>query len=194
MHKHPEITAKTRKRLINAFWNLYKTERIEKISIGAIARKAGVNRGTFYEYFSDIYDLLDQFENDILSSLKNRFTANTEAVTIQGKVPVNEMISIFHEYGEEFYILLGNKGDPAFYTKLKNAMRSHIIEVFHVDPTKKTTEYFLTYILAALTGMIGQWYESDKDISDSELMELIFNLIYGGLSNTVDPEDLPFNL
>ena len=55
MKNNTEIISKTKQDLIDAFWCLYCEKRIEKITIKEITVKAGYNRSTFYEYFTDIY-------------------------------------------------------------------------------------------------------------------------------------------
>jgi AcrR family transcriptional regulator len=72
MKKQPEITAQTRENLIQAFWGLYRQKKIEHITIKNITTRAGYNRSTFYEYFVDIYDLLNQFEDSLLEYLKEQ--------------------------------------------------------------------------------------------------------------------------
>ena len=37
-------------------------KRGEELSVRAICQRAGVNRSTFYLHFSDVYDMMDQFE------------------------------------------------------------------------------------------------------------------------------------
>lgn len=48
----------TRENLIEAFWELYKDKPIEKITVKEITNRAGYNRGTFYAYFKDTYEVL----------------------------------------------------------------------------------------------------------------------------------------
>ena len=60
MKKQPEITVQTKQNLTDAFWQIYCTKRIDKITVRDITTKAGYNRGTFYEYFRDVYDVLEQ--------------------------------------------------------------------------------------------------------------------------------------
>lgn len=59
MKKQPEVTEATKQTLIDAFCLLNRETPIGKITIQAITRKAGYNRCTFYQYFKDVYDLLD---------------------------------------------------------------------------------------------------------------------------------------
>lgn len=61
--KKMSITAKKKlkeKELYTAGYELFLEKGIEKTSIGDIVEKAGVAKGTFYLYFKDKYDLLDQ--------------------------------------------------------------------------------------------------------------------------------------
>lgn len=61
--KKMSITAKKKlkeKELYTAGYELFLKNGIEKTSIGDIAERAGVAKGTFYLYFKDKYDLLDK--------------------------------------------------------------------------------------------------------------------------------------
>lgn len=60
MRKQPEVTEQTKTNLRTAFWELYKEKPIEKITIKEITDAAGYNRGTFYLYYKDVYDLFTQ--------------------------------------------------------------------------------------------------------------------------------------
>lgn len=70
MKKQPQITEKTRQTFVGVFCELYSQKPIEKISVQEIANKSGYNRSTFYQYFTDIYELLDALENDLLNDIK----------------------------------------------------------------------------------------------------------------------------
>jgi len=87
MKKQPEVTALTRKNLIQAFWYLYCQKKVNDISIKEITDKAGYHRSTFYEYFLDINDVLEQVEDELLRELKERafqiYTAQSNKDFIQ---------------------------------------------------------------------------------------------------------------
>ena len=58
----------TRENLIEAFWELYKDKPIEKITVKEITNRAGYNRGTFYAYFKDTYEVLKEIKESIMPS------------------------------------------------------------------------------------------------------------------------------
>lgn len=47
-------------RIEEAFWQLIQQCPIERITVSALTKQARCNRGTFYYYFNDVYDLLDK--------------------------------------------------------------------------------------------------------------------------------------
>ena len=71
--KQPEVTEATRRALIDAFCLIAREKPIEKITIQEITRKAGYNRCTFYQYFKDVYDLLEYVEGVVISHVKDNF-------------------------------------------------------------------------------------------------------------------------
>lgn len=46
-------------RIEEAFWHFVQERPIERITVGALTTRAACNRGTFYYYYDDVYDLLD---------------------------------------------------------------------------------------------------------------------------------------
>ena len=70
MNKRPELTEQTKRNLRTAFWSLYAQKPLEKISVREITALAGYNRGTFYLYYQDVYDLLNQIEDELLDELQ----------------------------------------------------------------------------------------------------------------------------
>lgn len=65
--KNPQLTQQTVNRLKEAFWKLYETKPIEKISVRQITELAGYNHATFYLYFSSVRDVRDQIEDDLIA-------------------------------------------------------------------------------------------------------------------------------
>ena len=49
-----------------AFTELLRTKPIQSISVKELCETAGINRGTFYAHYTDIYDLLKKMEEEML--------------------------------------------------------------------------------------------------------------------------------
>ena len=51
-------TEKTERSILNAFIGLRAQKPLEKITVKELCQAAGINRGTFYAHYTDLYDLL----------------------------------------------------------------------------------------------------------------------------------------
>ena len=65
----------TKKEIIATFFRLLEQKPLSKISVKNIVEACGINRNTFYYYYKDIYDLVDDI-----------FNIETEKVTSQNPV------------------------------------------------------------------------------------------------------------
>ena len=158
MKKQPHITEQTKLSLRNAFWQLYTKKPIEKISVKEITEVAGYNRGTFYLYYKDVYDILTQIETDILINIRN---VVNEAIQQTDPQDFINNLSIFVElmqtYSKYSTVLLSDKGDPHFTTRLKELIwpllsRFFIplegLDDYHVE---LLAEFYLSGILTAVS-------------------------------------------
>ncbi|MCD8019506.1 MAG: TetR/AcrR family transcriptional regulator [Clostridiales bacterium] len=113
MKKQPEITAKTRQKFVDALWELAEEKPIPKIAVSELAKRAGYNRSTFYEYFLDMDDLLSYVERYLLDDIKQKILRiMPENESLEKLFPV-----IFAAIDEKIYILIGPNGDPGFFRK-----------------------------------------------------------------------------
>ncbi len=70
MKRQPQVTEQTRANLREAFWDLYAERPIERISVREITDRAGYNRATFYLYYHDVYELLNEIESTVLGNIE----------------------------------------------------------------------------------------------------------------------------
>ena len=129
MHKQSETSERTRQYLMDAFWSLYTTRRIDKITVREITTKAGYNRGTFYEYFRDVYDVLDQIEAQALPSFEE-LPIMMDAGEVS-PVFVASFLSLYREKFKVYDVLLGENGDPAFQRNRQNIPEEQLVSMIY---------------------------------------------------------------
>lgn len=178
MKKQPEMTDKTRQAFIHVFCELYCQKPIEKISIQEIANKSGYNRSTFYQYFTDIYELLNYVEERVLKSF-NEEMASRELSTHTFQDAIQCL-----ENAEEISILkalLGDYGSVHFVERLK---REIPFERLIVDlPTNDSlAPYLIEFYISTLISMFRLWIRNGKDLSSEELVKLIDGLFANGIT------------
>ncbi|MCD7800092.1 MAG: TetR/AcrR family transcriptional regulator [Ruminococcus sp.] len=187
MKKRPEVTAITRQHIMDAFWSLYKEKRIEKISINEITRISGNNRTTFYHYFLDVYDLLEQLEIELLEELNGELKKQFEEIKVEFSEPIdfrfvfNFITPIFLKYEEKLFILLGSHGDQKFSEMLRSRMKENLVTFTTIPADTKYIDYIINFIYSSMIGMLSFWYERNHDISEKEFIELAPTLIAYGV-------------
>ena len=152
MKKQPEITAQTREKLIQAFWSFYRQQKIENITIKEITAKAGYHRSTFYEYFVDIYDVLNQLEDSLLEHLKEQVLSSLEN-GLNDDI-IQKLANMYETKGDYWGTLLGENGDPCFAQKMKTIMRPALSNVFGLSEEDIHTAYIFEFGFSALIGML----------------------------------------
>lgn len=189
MKKRPDITQQTKNNIMEAFWELYKNKRIEKITIKEITTLAGYNRSTFYEYFTDVYDVLEQLEDRILPNLEELPPIKIVDFTKQ----IDSIIQLYQERKEYYNVLLGDKGDPAFQDKMKKTIKPLLLESIGniEDEHKNALDYGLEYTLSAMIGVMSYWFRHENPIPMEELIAIIYELSKNNmiqkLTNNINP-------
>ncbi len=161
----------TKQEIIDAFWNIYENKRIEKITVKEVCLKAACNRSTFYAYFTDVYDVLEQLEDNLLPN------ANDIPEVLAGR-PLKDTnhLEYFDKKKKYLRILLSEHGDPAFTYKLKNTLKPSIAAFLKVNDTSNNTEYILEYVLSGMIALMTYHILNDNPIDDSEVIDTMKTL------------------
>lgn len=61
----------TKRRIRECFFELLKDTPLNKITVKSICDKAEINRTTFYRYYSDPFDLMEQIEYELITSFQS---------------------------------------------------------------------------------------------------------------------------
>ena len=183
MHKQTKIAEQTKQNLIEAFWSIYLTKRIDKITVKEITSKAGYNRGTFYEYFQDIYEVLEVIENLSLPTfdeLPPLIDVNTNSPTF-----ISSFMELYQEKYKYYNHLLGDNGDPAFQRKLKNSLKSSIIRAlaFKGDIDLVEIDFMLEYILSGMIGILIYMFQQKPNLPEEKIVLLQYTLMQGDMVN-----------
>lgn len=173
---YQEATATTRQNIMDAFWELYCEKRIEKITVKEIMEKAGYNRGTFYKYFLDVYDVLDQIEDSLLPELSEMppLVMDNDLDIL----PIDAFIKLYSSSSKYYTVLLGNHGDPSFAGKIKNGIKVKIMEQLGTDTkTIPEIDYTLEFMLSAMIGILTYWFVNEENMEKERLIRLMYTLM-----------------
>lgn len=175
MNKQPEQTAQTRRNLIDAYFTL--AGKGEAVSVGSITGRAGYNRCTFYRYFKDAADLLEQVETELHDEFRSIVNSGTSMPEM-----VMAMVGIYQRNGGYLSVLLGPHGDPGFAARVKDLVSPMARDRFsRQEDMESVTALRVEFALAAVLAAVTKWYELGQPISVSELGELMLELMCSGV-------------
>lgn len=178
MKKQAEITAITKENLVNSFWTLYRREKIEHITVKEITHMAGYNRSTFYEYFTDIYDVLNYLEEILLNHIKENVMSGF--YSLDERQAIQKIADMYDSKGEYLGVLLSENGDPYFAIKLKDVMRPAIYAFFPLKEDDIYSACIFEFAMSAMIGTLTYWYQHKSDISSVEIVSLIRSMLAKG--------------
>lgn len=162
----------TKQTIQTAMIELLEKKRFEKITINLIVDTAHLTRGTFYRYYDDKYQLLEEIENETINNLvsasaEHNFSAGT---------PITRIIEpILDQYQRSFIVLhalLGPNGDPAFEDRLER----RINKFFYKSKPTIEEEMLQVSVTAMWIRALRFWVFNDKKISIDDVKKVVFKL------------------
>ncbi|MBC3888955.1 hypothetical protein GH810_11585 [Acetobacterium paludosum] len=190
MNKPLSTTAQiTRQNLIDSFWQLYCKKRIEKISVKEVCDLAGYNRSTFYVYFIDVYEILEEIEEQTITTedfkkivIKQLFRGKLSH-TDRKKIILKSVLEFFEKNKTNLPVLLGENGDPLFRQKVLQKLTPAVLSMYKKLTPQQLLEvkYLMEYQSAAMLSTISKWYTNDKDMPTAQFLELLLAVTTNGI-------------
>ncbi|NEX77804.1 TetR/AcrR family transcriptional regulator [Bacillus thermocopriae] len=183
---------RTKEAIRNALVELIEEKGLDALTVKEITTKAKINRGTFYVYYQDKYDLVNKCEDEFFQELADMIIENFSKTMNEKKtnpsvtIPVTLVVSIFEHIDRNrkfMKAILGPKGDLSFHTKMKEFMWKTLFEnnkFIQQENLLVPIEYLISYISSAHLGVIQQWLNSDKNESPQEMAHILYTMTANG--------------
>lgn len=145
--------ARTRESLQHALFALARERPLDDITVADIAERAGVNRSTFYQHYSDkdvlLADALDAVADEAGASLPERIPVGTEPPPVlrQFLEHVDENADLYRQ------ILLERAGGPAF-ARLGERIETIVVDALPRAEVGLERELPPDVIAAAVSGSV----------------------------------------
>lgn len=163
-HKDPERRARTRGRIMDAYWDLYSSDPSRGVTVSAVIARAGVHRSTFYEYFGDADAVLLAIEDELAAL----FEAESASALSGGEVdPAGIVRRVYVDHGDRLSLLLGDSGDPRFAKRVKDALGPIAVDRFRLA-NDRFAPYLVEFAVSGIIAAASLWYERGCDLPPDE--------------------------
>lgn len=169
-------TLYSKKVIIDAFLMLLQEKNLNKITVTDICKKADINRGTFYSYYNDPFDLMRSIEEEMIEKMLSTINISGDE-SLQNML--NEIFNLILE-NKEFCKILFNEKNSSYVlsTLLNSAYEKKIEEIKQQFPNANETqlEYYYTYTTGGTIEIIRKWINDDMKIPAGEVIRILESL------------------
>lgn len=176
----------TKKIIKETFLDLIREKDIKKITVSEICNIADINRATFYRYYLDVYDLLDNIEKDFVDDLKEASKNIVNDYTVSSFVEI--LLKVFLDNKNLVKILFNNKSITNLLNEVLELAYDKCKEKWIKDlPSldEEEIEYASLFIFNGALGIINFWVQNDFDKDIAEISNIIEQLSYFGTKRFV---------
>ena len=184
MKKEDRRVRRTRKILTQALTELLQRKQVNEITVKELTDLADMNRGTFYLYYKDIYDMLDKIQDEMFEKLNAIFALREdEQVTEQTKPILLDLFRFIEENQEMCRVLLSPNGDMSFLHRLNEVLREKCLHLYlGSEPVanEEDFDYRYSFVVYGCAGIIRAWVGRDCAEKPEQMAELANHLIVRG--------------
>ena len=176
---------KTKKAIVKAFFDLTKEKDMSKITITELAKRADIDRKTFYLHFNSIADIYNELGAKVVDMLSETLTIFSENGNFDS--PYELFITINALLTEKIDVLkdIACKNEfTEFVFKIKDAFCEKLIASYTNSGFPETEQFKLTaeFIASGTVSMYLRWLKGDVKISMDELALLAGSMTIHGVS------------
>ena len=182
--KEDRRVRRTKKLLTQALTQLLQEKQVNEITVKELTDLADMNRGTFYLYYKDIFDMIEKIEDELFENL-NAIIAlreNTD-VSEQAKPILRDLFMFIEDNQEMCRVLLSPNGDMNFLHRLNEVMREKCLQLYQTADLKGSEDefdYHYSFIVFGCAGIIRSWVNRGCPENAEEMAELTSRMILSG--------------
>lgn len=170
---------KTETQILNGLTQILKKKKFEDITVKDLADFAGISRSSFYTYYHDKYQLVEQCEAKLFDAINDIFTKSNGDLYlvllktfnfINEKEIYSSLISINGSYAVQQLILYRLKVLIEDFIYKENRQKK-------LDNSISINRYKSTYYATAIMGVTQEWIRRGNVESSKNMANTIYSLI-----------------
>lgn len=174
---------KTKTQLKNGLAKLMAEKSINEISVKELVEMVDINRSTFYLHYSDIYNLLEEIEEELLSEIKQTIEQHPMGVEYNTFTYMEDIYLVLEKNKEICKALLGDNGDASFIFKMKEIIQENSMKQLELlfPDIKEDLKYTFSFCLSGCLGIVNQWLFENGSESPQHMAKLTFSMLIHAL-------------
>lgn len=163
----------TKMAIVNTFLGLLKEHSLDKITVKDIVEKCGINRNTFYYYYKDIYDLIDDvfaIETKTVLEDKESYSTWYEELHRVAFFVVENRTAILHAYNSKSR----NVAENYLFAISDKLVKSYVEQAAkHLTVSDRDKKFVCTFYGYSLVGMTLDWIRGNTHEDSEEFLQRV---------------------
>ena len=179
---------KTKKAIRNAFAELLSQKSLNEITVKELAETADINRKTFYNYYSDIHQVMDEIENEMVRAFESALQENVFNPQMRNPYAVFSKLTEIISSDIDFYShLLKADTNNSLLVKLLSALKNKAREAFadQVTVDEASLSLIIDYVAAGMMAVYQSWFISGCRLPIERISEQVSIITLSGISGMV---------
>lgn len=200
MNKTDLRVVKTLAQIDRALLECLEQTPLQKLTVDQLCQQAMINRSTFYKYYQDKYDLMDQYLARTLQEFRRQmdvafveaFAQNIHSLVYQKNF--EKALQYLHKNKARYTLLWSGAINRPVFTEMLQVIHDNILEKLRSCDLQGTQERYVdlyAQLLASNTmTLVRWWFQYESEISMEEVQQIMVNNmkegIFGAFRQTVD--------
>lgn len=182
---------KTMAAIDRAIVSLLEKKSFERITIQDISNEAMINRGTFYAYYKDKYELIESYQKEMVEAIDHLLYDNIKGENLSDLDEKNlrqviiSFFSYIKENKERVMVIAAGLGTNALSEKFSQHMYNFYSDKsreFDVKfKSKVDEEYLIIYLIHAHMGIMMKWLQDGCVIPVEKMANYIDTFTINGV-------------
>ena len=161
LKKEDRRVRRTKKLLTQALTQLLQEKQINEITVKELTDLADMNRGTFYLYYKDMFDMLEKIEDGLFEALDAIISLHEhDDVSQQTKPILLDLFRFIEDNQEMCRVLLSPHGDMNFLHRLNEVVREKCLKAWpniRKEKGEADFDYHYSFVVFGCAGIIRAW-------------------------------------
>ena len=182
--KEDRRVRRTKKLLTQALTQLLQEKQINEITVKELTDLADMNRGTFYLYYKDMFDMLEKIEDGMFEALDAIVSLHEhDDVSQQTKPILLDLFRFIQDNQEMCRVLLSPHGDMNFLHRLNEVVREKCLKAWpniRKEKGEADFDYHYSFVVFGCAGIIRAWVNRNCSESAEKMAEMAYGMILRG--------------
>lgn len=171
---------RSRRFIRQAFMELLKEKRLEKITVTDIVNRADINRSTFYAHYTDVKALIEEIQHEVVERTMALVREMDFMEILRQPTPfVKKLIDIANE-NRELYAVLGKAAFMNQLERIKLLLVEKAMQLPQIPEEIRSQKNFavrINFFVGGIINVYQQYLTGNLDASSEEIVDDIAVLI-----------------